>query len=401
VFKGERKYYWILGILFVLIVFLQYVQPKPVNWSKTYSNKDKVPFGCYAVYNLLNGTFAKAVTVNKQTLYEAVKKNMDTAISMVMINDRIGLSSIETKSLLGFVERGNKVLIAANEFNGYLKDTFRLKIEYQWFVSTNHFDSLLIKPSFKLKYVNPRLQPAKTYTYSEAAVKSYFRRFDTSSFKVVAADEEGFPVLIRRDIGKGTVFLCTTPDVFTNVLLVNDPNRYYVYGMLSLLKNGEWIWDEYYKTFNVQHDSIFKFIFNSDALYAAYCILILSLPFFMFFSAKREQRPIPVITPPANSTLEFVDVITNVYYNARNHHNIATEKINYFYFDIRNKFRLNTHVIDDVFFLTLSKLSGVDIKELEDLFNYCERLKKNEALTEYDLIELNKRINLFNKKSIR
>ncbi|MGZ3884509.1 MAG: DUF4350 domain-containing protein, partial [Bacteroidia bacterium] len=382
-FKGDRKYYWILAALFMLIVLFQYLQPKPLNWSKTYKSRDKIPFGCYAVYNLLSGTFAETLTVGKQTMYETEKATGGDAASLLLINDHVKMPSLDTKGLFRFLERGNKVLIAANEFSEALQDTFHLQTTYQWFMSTSHFDSLLLKPGFKLKYVSPAVKPSKKYTYSEAAVESYFSRFDTAAFKIVATDESDRPVLISRRIGKGILYLCTTPDVFTNVMLVNDPNRYYVYGMLSLIKNRNMIWDEHYKTFTIQNDSIFKFIFSNDALYAAYCLLLLSLIVFMLFSAKRKQRPIPVVVPPANSTLEFVDVITNVYYNSHNHHHIAVEKINYFYFDIRNKFRLNTNETDEAFFSALSKLSGAEVSALKELFRYCEHMKKNESLTEY------------------
>lgn len=400
-FKGERKYYWILGTLFLGIVILQYMQPKPVDWSRTYMAKDKSPFGCYAVYNLVRENFAGEVLMNKQTLYEMDKKEANGDMSLLLVNNRLSMKELDVKSLFDIAKRGNTVLLSALEFAGHLKDTFKLETEYQWYLSSTHFDSLLLRPRFKVHFVSPKVTPTKEYMYNEAAIRSYFTSFDTMQFKVVAVDEHKEPVLIARPVGKGMIYFSSTPDVFTNVLLVKNPSRFYAYGLLSLLKNKTLMWDEHYKTFNVQDESMFRFIFNNDALYTAYCLLLVSLVVFMFFSARREQRPVPVVTPLTNSTLEFVNVITNVYFNSGNHLSVAFEKINYFYFDLRERFRVNPSERDDKFFEMLSGLSGIEERELKGLFSYLENLKNSNSLTEYDLIELNKRITEFNKKSIR
>ena len=52
-FKGNRKYYIVLTLIFIAVIVLQYLQPKPINWARTYLKKDKIPFGCYAISNKL------------------------------------------------------------------------------------------------------------------------------------------------------------------------------------------------------------------------------------------------------------------------------------------------------------------------------------------------------------
>lgn len=399
-FSGNRKYYWVLGTVFLLIVLAQYTRPKPVNWLRTYMQKDKIPFGCYAIFNLLEKNYAEKVFVNKLTLYE-FDKDAPTGKSLIMVNDNISLSRLEFKSLWHFVARGNTALLAANEFNKELKDTFKLKLNYDWLGSSNNIDTLIKIPAFKIRYLRSENNLKENYAYSAAAVKCYFTSFDTSKFKVVSVNEDDKPVLLKRNVGTGTIYLSSLPDIFTNFFIVDQENRFYVYTLLSMLRNKEIIWDEHYKTYNVQNESIFRFIFGNDALYSAWLLLLLSLIFFIVFSIKRKQRPIPVITPYSNSTLEFVDVISNVYFNSKNHKHVIFEKINYFYFDIRSRFNLNTSQPDDDFYRSLSRLTGIPKEEITDLFGYIENLKRSNDLNEHDLIELNKRINNFKQKSIR
>ena len=83
--------------------------------------------------------------------------------------------------------------------------------------------------------------------------------------------------LIKAPIGTGTLYLMTVPDVFGNYFIANHKNKELAYTLLSLLNNKTLIWDEYYKTYNVKNTSFLKFIFESDALYFAYLLIIFTL----------------------------------------------------------------------------------------------------------------------------
>ncbi len=399
-FKGNKKYYYILAILFVAVIVLQYFQPKPINWTKTYLKNDKIPFGCYAIFNLLD-TYGKTVEVNQQTLYNINESEEDTLKTLLIVNDKIGLTKLDVKSLFEYVQKGNVVCIAAGEFEEALKDTFKLKTSFNWMTMSESLDSLLLKHSFEINYTNPKNNILKSYRYPQIATESFFTKFDTALFTVSSVDKNKQPVLLEASIGKGKLLLSSVPDVFGNLFIVNNANRLYTYTLLSKLKNSTIVWDEHYKTYNVQKKGLFQFIFNSDALYMAYIILILGLLFFMLFEMKRKQRVIPIIQPLQNSTLEFVDVISHVYFNSKNHRHIAEETIQYFYFYIRKKFNVNTNEMDDEFYNLIHRLSNIDREEVRKLFVYCENLKHAPALTENDLLELNNRINNFKQKSAR
>jgi hypothetical protein len=400
VFKGNRKYYYILGILFIAVIVLQYVQPKPVNWSRTYLKKDKIPFGCYAIFNLLE-SYGKTVEVNQQSIYNLNGQGEDSLTSLLMVNDQVQLSKLDIKSLFSYIKKGNTVCIAATGFDKAIQDTFRLKTSYNWMGFDKPIDSLLLKQLFEIRYTAPGNNILKSYVYPQVALEMYFTGFDTTLFRVSSVNAKNDPVLLEASIGKGKLLLSSLPDVFGNLFIVNHSNRFYTYTLLSKLKNNRIIWDEHYKTYNVQEKGMLQFIFGNDALYMAYCIGVLGLLFFMVFEMKRRQRAIPVIRPLQNSTLEFVDVISHVYFNSNNHKHIAEESIQYFYFYIRKKFNVNTNEMDETFYNTVHRLSGIDKDSVKKLFIYCENLKHAPALTENDLLELNSRINNFKQKSTR
>lgn len=400
-FKGNRKYYIILAIIFIAVIVLQYMQPKPINWSRTYFKKDKIPFGCYAIFNLLENNFAQKVVTNKQTLYNLNSEITESNNSLILIDEHIELTKLDVKSLFSFLKKGNTALLCASDFSKALKDTFNLGLQDSWGIKNVSLDSLLTKRAFEIHYTQPKNNILKTYIYPVVASENYFSKFDTLLFKVSSVNKRNQAVLLEASIGKGKLLLSSLPDVFGNLFIVNNNNRFYTYTLISKIKNKKIIWDENYKSHNVQQKGIFQFIFSSDALYMAYCILIIGLLFFMIFEIKRKQRAIAIIQPLQNSTLEFVDVISHVYFNSKNHKHIAEEKIAYFYFDIRKKFSVNTNLINEEFYETIHQLSGIDLDAVKKLFSYCENLKQSPSLSEQDLLELNNRMINFKQKSRR
>lgn len=398
-FKGNKKYLYIFFGIFVVIIAVQYLLPKPINWNRTYQNKDKSPFGCYAIYHLIDGAYGNEINSSKQTLYN-LKTKIDSGSTLIMINDRFDLNKSDIRSLFDILEKGNSVLLAANEFGGTLTDTFHLKTEYEAFSYYSNIDSLIYKPgeNIKLKANN---YSNKKYNYSKAAWVSVFESFDTTRFSILATTDKQKSCLIRTNVGKGKLYLMSMPDAFGNYFIVNHKNREFPYVILSELKNKHIIWDEYYKTFNVNNYSFMKFILESDPLYTAYLLLFFTIILYMMSEGRRRQRAIPITEPINNSTLEFVNVISHVYYNSKNHQSIAIEKIKYFYENIRKKFNLNTSEINEELINHIADLSGVEHKLVKQLFTYCEKIKITEDITEYDLIELNRQINNFNKNSLR
>ncbi|MBA3663351.1 MAG: DUF4350 domain-containing protein [Bacteroidetes bacterium] len=398
-FKGNKKYFYIFAGLFGLIILVQYLLPKPINWNHTYLAKDKAPFGAYAVRNLLPGIYSGQLTENNQTFYNLNEKISDSS-SVLLINDKFAFNKSDVRSLFELLQRGNKVFIAANQFEGIFADTLHITTHYDFSDYFSSIDSLLNKPgeAIKLKAQNHRYSK---YIYSQAATMGSFRSFDSTRFRVLATIQDGKACLISASFGKGTLYLMSVPDVFANNFIVNSPNRELAYTMLTLLKNKQFVWDEYYKTFNVTNYSMIKFILESDALYSAYLLLFFTLILYMIFEGRRRQRAIPIVQPVTNSTLEFVNVISHVYFSSNNHRDIAIERIKYFYETIRTKFNVVTTDINEQLVKEIAELSGIEHKLVKQLFAYCEKIKNRTEISEYDLIELNRQISNFNKNSLR
>lgn len=398
-FKDNKKFIIIFIATILGIVLIQFSLPKPINWERNYQSKNKNPFGCYVASQFLKQVYCKTYKTNNQTLYN-LASNIKAKTSLVIVNDRIDLNKLDIKSLYQFLGYGNTVLIASNSFEGNLADSMHLDASYNYDNFYLSIDSLLKKGSITFNFTANNLKSKKLFLPGITNC-SKFETFDSTKFKILGRGNKNQTYLIKQKINNGTLYLLSVPDIFGNYCVANKSSKQIAYSIFSLLKNETIIWDEYYKTNNVNNASFLKLILDNDALYAAYLLALIFIILYMVFEGRRKQRAIPVLQKNTNTTLEFVNVISHVYYNNQGHQNIALEKIKFFYESVRKKFNVNTNYITTEFIDEVSSLSGVEQKLVKQLFNYCERIKKFSEITELELVELNRQIHNFNKNSLR
>jgi hypothetical protein len=402
-FKKYWPYITIFACLFIALTFFTGRKKKEVKWHKTFRMKDDFPFGASALYQIIETDFFPAnVKVNKLPLVQLPGIGKEKKSTYFFLNSSISMEKFETKKLLSFVENGNKVFCSANQFYGALADTFKIQTEVDFpYVDEEKLNlDTVTKRIHGLHFLNEKIC-TKKYSYDKFISYCYFSSFDTSRFSTVAADDSGRVVCIHAKIGKGDVYFCSLPDVFTNYYIVNHPSRFFAYQFFGYLKNEKIFWDESYKYYGPVEPSPFRFMIENDSLYYAFWTAIIATLFFMFSGMRRTQRPVPLLPKKSNTTLQFIDVIGNVYFNADNHKIIAEEKIMVFLDILRSKFQIKSSVINQEDILRISRLSGVAIEKINELITNIQYIYSLEILSEKELISFNKRLEEFYKYNLR
>ncbi|HEV7382477.1 MAG TPA: DUF4350 domain-containing protein, partial [Dyadobacter sp.] len=131
---------------------------------------------------------------------------------------------------------------------------------------------------------------------------------------------------------------------------------------------------------------------------AAFILTLIGLVAYAVFAGKRKQRVIPIINPPANVSLEFVQTISNMYYRKKDHANLAEKVAQQFWMYVRERFGITQH--------------RFQVAELEELLSKSSGLSRQETsalLTElYDetgtwsgqrLIDLNTKLEDFYERT--
>lgn len=390
-----KIYIVFLVLLFVAIIYLDAVRPRPINWTPSFDLKDKIPFGLYVFDNespnLLKNNKIEKITKTAYEYFEPLY-DYDSLVNtykvkgnILAISEYYSLDNESTEELFYFVAHGNSAFISAKDYSEIFEDSLN--------ITTN--SELTTDKGIELSFANKSLNQTK-YNFNLGASSAYFNKIDTLKTTVLGYQEINNKKqvnFVKVAYRKGFFYLHTQPICFTNYHLLKDNHYKYTEDLLSYFPKGNLYWLVKGQNGELKTNSPMQYWLSQPALKWAWFLSLLGLLVFMIFNAKRRQRIVPIITPLPNTTLDFTKTIGNLYYQEGNHQNIVDKKIIYFLEKIRNEYLIDTVVLDENFIKKLHHKSGkniVDIEKVVRLINY-QRKSYNQSIEE-DLIEINNAI---------
>jgi len=392
--KKDWKYITYLALLAALLVILMLSKSKQYNWAITFSHEDKNPYGTYALNQLFPTVINNKVHNSYQTLYE-LKDSLQSQENIFILSSSFSPGKEDTEMLLNYAEKGGTLFISANNFYGHFADTLGLATGDSFFQGSSAF---IQNDSAALHFVSRAMDSSRQFKFKRGNVHNYFSDIDSVSATVISKNDFYQPITVRIKKGLGEIILNCTPMVFTNIHLLDEDNHEFASASLSYLPQKNTHWTEFYHLGRMEAATPLRFILKTEPLRWAYYLTIVSLLLFMVFEAKRKQRIIPVIKPFANTTLEFVGTIGNLYYQRGDHKNIAEKKIQFFFDQIHSTYFINTNNKDEAYLHLLSKKSGVPEKTVRELLKIVSYISEQEKISASQLISLNELIEKFHQK---
>jgi len=385
--KDFKIYVIIASVLLLVYLVAQYNRPQPVDWTQTLKNSDKIPFGTYVLYNRITDIFPGAkVRAYREPAYNVINDNGDQQSVYIVICSNANINEYDYNKLLAYVKKGNDVFIASSNFGAYISKKLGIETNSDFFADREN----------PIRFVNKNLDTTALYNIDKNVSNNYFSKFDTARAVVLGVNDDHKSNFIKYGIGKGAIYLNANPLMFTNYTLLQAKGAAYAAIALSCLKNTNNIfWDEYYTQGRVGEESLMRVFLRNTELKSALYIAFFSLLIFVLYEVKRRQRIIPIIEPLNNSTVEFANVVGQVYYEQRNNLNIAQKKTTYFLEYIRTRYYLKTSMLNDEFVSMLSQKSGVDSALVQVLIAQFITIRNNEQVSDKELISLNQNIEQF------
>jgi len=385
--KSLKLYIAVLGCLMLVYLIAQYNRPKPINWDNTLDINDKIPFGTYILYNRINDIFPGAkISAFREPVYNVLNDHGIKHGTYIIICNSVKFNEYDYAKLKNYISAGNDVFIAASYFGDELRKNLGVEAQVE-------FDN---KSRVGIKFNNKYLDTTKLYGGEKGIGDGYFRRIDTSKLIALGSNTGHHTNFVKCAIGKGNIYLNANPLMFTNFSMLSDNNAEYASKALSVLKNdSHLIWDQYYTLGRSDDESSIRVFLRNPVLRWAFYISFFGLMTFIVYEAKRRQRIIPVIEPLPNSTVEFVSIVGQVYYEKRDNANIARKKATYLLEYFRDNYRLKTNNLDDEFISTLSQKTGTPMEFITDLVNTINFIDTRENISDIELIRFNKLIEKF------
>jgi len=387
----DLKIYLIIasGLLLVYLV-AQYNRPKQIDWTETFINTDKIPFGTYILYDRLSDIYPRA-TINacQKSPYEVIATDKLNNSTYIIISSTVNFNEDDYGQLLKYVVKGNNVFIAAANFGPVMLKELKVHATSE----------LLTNGQTYVNFVNKGLGDS-SYVFEHKITENYFNGFDTSKTVILGKNGYDHASYIKIHVGKGALYLNANPLLFTNYSLLQNKGADYAAKALSYLKIQNAVaWDEYYSQGREGGDSSMQVFLRHKPLRWAFYLVFFSLFIFVVYQSKRRQRVIPIIEPVTNTSVEFVSVVGQVYFEQHNNSNIAQKKASYFLDHIRTRYNLNTGIQDTAFMQALAKKSGVDIALINDIFYSLALIQHGEPVSNNELVSFNQKIEQFYTRS--
>ncbi len=389
-----NKFIFFFLVILGFIYFIESNRKPPINWNESYSNVDKAPYGLYVLDQEIDSLLSEnTIERTEENMYHFFRyKNYDTLqpSSTISIKGYSYIDEYSLNELIEYIAEGNTALIFQNNFSGIeglTTQTIPLRFE-------DDFDIDTAELSFSLTNKN-------LTTYSFIPKNPNFIYFNLSdsmreSVEILGystINGEKYPNLIRIPEGKGSLILGTEPIIFTNYNLLKSNNHLYIADVFSYLPKGKTYLSVTKLTDNDKYESrsILRFILNNPALKWMWYFFLITLVVFIFFTAKRKQRVIPIIKPLPNTTVDFTKTVSNLYLQNKDYADLINKSIIYTLENIRRKYWIDTTKLDEQFILSLHAKTGKDKQDIKQFVSLVEQFRTSpNYASEELLVALNK-----------
>lgn len=422
--KSSRNFLFAMLVLFVLFCLLQVNLPKKFVWSPTFSHVDKQPFGCFVFDSVLTQSLPNGYHVTKKTFFQLDQEHAKEKISVLMVVDQHNLKQLDVKYLCNIARRGGKVMVvASSSFDDgrnadtvvvdELERTFKVRIEDGMYFSLrgilaglkahdndmydtiywNNRETMYAAQPYKMFYNMvggtlfvdsvPKVKRL-AYTLSTAGYDyrhdslyvGDFTRFDTivdEKERIERIDTfaiKKVPTAVSVPYGKGEVIFVSSPLLFTNYGMLEGNTFVYIFRLMSYLADlPVYRTEAYVKTdaMLVAEQSPFREFIKRPPLRWALYLALLGVVLFMIFTARRRQRVIPIMSKPANRSLEFIQLIGTLYYQRKDHVDLVRKKFKLFAEELRKTAGVDISDVntDDREYLLLAEKTGMNSDRLK------------------------------------
>lgn len=417
----ERNRLWLwtgfLTLAVAALLFLFWPRGGGLNWYENYQPDSKQPYGTEVVFELLKDQAGPdGFFVIEDSIAGSLEKWNGQPSNYVFIGEAMWLDSLDENLLIDYVGKGNTLFLSAKFLPSGLLNRL-LSPGCPEDIGTSGAP-VFRDTSVSLALVHPGFRDAQSDIryISATGVEDYEWSYLDSAWLcagVSLGTVESFWInYLKIPYGKGVVLLHTTPLSFSNFYMKEEKSLDYAGKVLAYLNEGPVYWDHYSDsesafrrnwgqrpprtTRTLGNEGPLQYILSQAPLAWAWYIGLGLAVLFLLFRAKRRQRIIPVLDPNANTSMEFIATIGQLYFQQNNHRKLALQKWKLFLAFIRDRYHLPTRELDDAFIQKLAARSGVAEETLQPLFRLARNIERSPLfLSENTLIDLHQALDRF------
>ena len=427
--NNQRNFYIVIGIVAVglMAAFIAFwPRQKNYSWRERYSLESEDPYGLKLLYETLDRSASSTnpVRVINDTLADNLPLD-SLGSNYLFIGEGIYLDSLDQAHLQSYIQKGNTAFLILRILPEDLLDAVYPEdcAASEWFSTYEDRDTLV-----KLSFLQNGEVQNSDYSISQVRKKEVIYRdwayLDDYFFYCAAEDTlsargtlgEGRINFFRLQYGDGSIYIHLTPLAFTNYQFVKPSGRDYVATVFEQLSDGPIYWDDYNqisdalarglnspsggyrKTFDSQGP--LQYILSQPALAWAWYLTLAAAALFLLFRAKRRQRIIPVLAENKNNSLEFIQMISQLYLSQNDHRKLALQKMRLWRNHLRDRYQF--HLKDQPEAEDLENLAaktGTSIELIEQILANYKSIYRSLQIKEAKLRDFHEVLNTFYQTS--
>ncbi len=403
-------------LIIILIGTLWFMQREDrYNW---YSEMDRTfksaPYGTLFLERYLKTQFEEdSYHQLDSTLSIELTKHMNPkeVSNYVFIGQYIYLDSADFETSLQYVEQGNNMFFFSHQFPYDLMEYLNQGDCYYSWEGVEDFSDSLVYANLEdpeLRFYEPVEfahfeKDEKKYTNWPYLSDLYFCE-ETDSYEVLGNFNVNQPNFFRVEYGEGYFYFHTNPKFYTNYYFTTEPTRNYIERSLRYIDGDELLFDNYTRLSDIdgrvsrelsQGKGPLRFILSQESLKWGLYVLLGALFLFLVLESKRKQRNIPILVKKENTSIEYVETISELFFQRSGNGKIFKYMNQQFLEFIRKRYRMPTKVLDEKFITTLSAKSKIEKIRLEEIFKTHQLGQFEGNVSEEFLVKYHKKIQYF------
>lgn len=359
----------------------------------------KIPYAHYVAFNGLASLFPRAeiIQTSLDKNYLDSLSNFSTGNALVIITNQFNPTEKELSTLMTFASFGNTIFLSARSISYQVEKTLSVTLD----------DRLMpFDDSFTVNLPGAYFQTDQQFSYPGYDFYSPIHTWNDSLVDIMATDKPGNPILFRYHVGGGNIYFHTAPLSLSNYFLLHKKNIAYYEQLFSLIPASvqRVYWDGYFTNKenrppqpDKDQANWWTVMMRYPSMKAALWVGILTLLVYVLLEMRRKKKPVPILTPPKNDSLDFVRTIGRLYHERGDHRNLCVKMGSYFLEHVRNRYRVTTTKLDDELVKALHFKSGYPESELRDILGFISHLEKGPSISEAQLENFYNRLDKFYK----
>ena len=376
-------------VIAIIASLTEYRDVPTHQWKEKFNFDDEQPQGLYIFKELTNRYFKDVpITTNG---YPTDSLNINS-LYIQFVPFAMKKNVVDT--LISIASSGNDVLIIEDFYNSFISDTVPQLFEREshegsslTFNFTN--DNIASDTNFVFQLQNKDFTPKHNANY--LLLEGFDWEDDLQYIKVATPDS--LALMIGFPIGEGRIFVHIKKDLFYNFSYRQNQMFDYTQRLFSHF-DPEHVYlldpQAAFGSDNPNNKTPLDFIMSQPALKAAYYLLLLGLLLYVFFGGKRKQKIIPVIEKNKNTSLEYIETVSQLFYQQEQHEKLVAHMKGIFYHKMQKKFFVTRD--DPDYVKVLAKKSKISATELQYIKDRFQNLDDNFSFRDDQLVSLNRRL---------